>query len=103
MEPTKENILETGYDKDDTQQQRLITVLNELEEEVEKQNSWRHVFVRGALYGLGTVIGATVLLALLGSLIAIAVDTFGFQEIPILGNFIEKTVVEQLDRTRSGN
>jgi hypothetical protein len=103
MEPTQENILETGYDKDDTQQQRLITVLNELEEEVEKQNSWKHVFVRGALYGLGTVIGATVLLALLGSLVAIAVDTFGFQDIPILGNFIEKTVVEQLDRTRSGN
>lgn len=103
MKPSKETILETGYDKSDTQQQRLITVLNELEEEVEKQNSWRHVFVRGALYGLGTVIGATVLLALLGSLIAIAVDTFGFQEIPILGDFIEKTVVEQLDRTRSGN
>jgi Domain of unknown function (DUF5665) len=103
MESTEENILETGYDKDDTQQQRLITVLSELEEEVEKQNSWRRVFIRGTLYGLGTVIGATVLLALLGSAIAIAVETFGIQNIPVLGEFIERTVVEQLDRSRPSN
>jgi hypothetical protein len=98
MKPTPENILETGYDKDDTQQQRLITVLNELEEEVEKQNSWKQVFVRGALYGLGTVIGATILLAILGSLAALAVDTFGIGNIPVLGDFIRTIVIEQINR-----
>ena len=60
----------------------------QLEEEVEKQNSWQRVFMRGALYGLGTVIGATILLALFGSLIAMAVDTFGIGNIPILGDYI---------------
>jgi Domain of unknown function (DUF5665) len=87
------SILETGYDKDETQQQRLITVLNELEE----QNSWQHVFVRGALYGLGTVIGATILLALLGSIIAMAIDTFGIGDIPILGDLIRSIVVKEIE------
>jgi hypothetical protein len=94
----QKSILETGYDKDDTQQQRLITVLNELEDEIEEQNSWKHVFVRGALYGLGTVIGATVLLALLGSIIAITVKSLGIEEVPFFGDFIEKVVIEQLNK-----
>ncbi len=89
-------ITEVGYDKDETQQQRLITVLNELEEEVEKQNSWQHIFVRGAFYGLGTVIGATVLLALLGSLLAMAVDTFGIGDIPILGDLVRDIVTKEI-------
>jgi hypothetical protein len=94
----QKSILETGYDKDETQQQRLITVLNELEDEIEEQNSWKHVFVRGALYGLGTVIGATVLLALLGSIIAITVKSLGIEEVPFFGGFIEKVVIEQLNK-----
>ncbi len=97
MEPKSEPIIEKGYDKDETQQQRLITVLNELEEEVEKQNSWQHIFVRGAFYGLGTVIGATVLLALLGSVIAVTVDTFGIGDIPILGDLIRAIVVKEIE------
>lgn len=90
MKPESEDILEEGYDLHETQQQRLITVLHELEEEVEKQNSWQLVFMRGALYGLGTVIGATILIAILGSVFAIAVDTFGIGDIPIIGDLIQK-------------
>ena len=75
-------------DKDETQQQ-LITVLKELEGEVEKQNSLQQVFIRGAINGLGTVIGATILLALLGSIIAITVDILGMGNIPFLDNLIE--------------
>ncbi len=97
MEQESEPIIEAGYDKEETQQQRLITVLNELEEEVEKQNSWQHVFVRGALYGLGTVIGATILLALFGSLIAMAVDTFGIGNIPILGDYIRDLISKEIE------
>lgn len=99
MEPETNEILEAGYDKDETQQQRLITVLNELEDEVEKQNSWRHVFVRGALYGLGTVIGATILLAVLGSMIAITVETLGIGNVPYLGDFIRNIIVEQINKS----
>ncbi len=96
MQPESENIQEEGYDRDETQQQRLITVLNELEEEVEKQNSWQHVFIRGALYGLGTVIGATVLIAIAGSIIALTVDTLGIKDIPFLDDFIRNTVNEEI-------
>ncbi len=98
MQPESENIQEEGYDRDETQQQRLITVLNELEEEVEKQNSWQHVFIRGALYGLGTVIGATVLIAIAGSIIAIAIDVLGIGEIPFLGDFVRNIVSEQIQK-----
>ena len=92
------DIAENGYDIDNTQQQRLITVLNELEDEVEKQNSLKHVFLRGALQGLGTVIGATVLLAILGSILAVSVSLFGIKDLPFVGKYIEKIVVEQLNR-----
>lgn len=98
MEQTKEEIIETGYDIDETQQQRLITVLGELEEEVEKQNSYSHIFVRGALYGLGTVIGATILLALLGSVVAMVIRTLGIENIPFVGDFVEKIVNEELNQ-----
>jgi hypothetical protein len=98
MKEESKDILDTGYDKSETQQQRLITVLGELEDEVEKQNSWKHVFVRGALYGLGTVIGATLLLAVLGSMIALAVETLGIAEVPYLGDFVRNIIVEQLNK-----
>lgn len=102
MKSEPEEILETGYDKDETQQQRLITVLGELEDEVEKQNSFSHIFVRGALYGLGTVIGATLLIALLGSAAAMVVRTLGIENVPFLGQFVEEAVTEEIE-SRSSN
>ena len=96
MKAESDDIAQEGYDRNATQQQRLITVLNELEEEVEKQNSWQHVFVRGALYGLGTVIGATILIAIAGSIIALTVDTLGIKDVPFLGDFIRNTVNEEI-------
>jgi hypothetical protein len=98
MYEKQQKILEEGYNRTETQQQRLITVLGELEEEVEKQNSWQRVFVRGALYGLGTVIGATVLLALVASIFALTAKSLGITNIPFLGTFIEDIVVEQLQK-----
>jgi hypothetical protein len=97
MKSETEDILETGYDKGETQQQRLITVLGELEDEVEKQNSYSHIFVRGALYGLGTVIGATILIALLGSGVAMMVRVLGIENVPFLGDFLDKMISEELD------
>lgn len=89
-----EKILEEGYDRDDTQQQRLITVLHTLEREIEKQNSFKYAFLRGALYGLGTVIGATILLAFFGGVIAMTVDSLG--NIPVFGELIREIVAEEL-------
>lgn len=97
MADQEEEILDNGYSLDRTQEQRLITVLNDLEEEVEKQNSFKWVFLRGTLQGLGIVIGSTVLITLLVSVIALFVDTFGLEDIPFVGDFIEQTVNQQLE------
>lgn len=97
MKSRAKEILESGYDKSETQQQRLITVLGELEDEVEKQNSYSHIFVRGALYGLGTVIGATLLLAILGSTAAVVIRTLGIENVPFLGNFVERLIDKEME------
>ena len=97
MADKEAEILDNGYSLDRTQEQRLITVLNDLEEEVEKQNSFRWVFLRGTLQGLGIVIGSTVLITLLVRFIALFVDTFGLEDIPFVGDFIEQTVTQQLE------
>lgn len=54
----------------------LIEVLGKLKSEIKRQNSLRYAFVRGMIYGLGTVIGATVLVALFGGIIVAVVNTF---------------------------
>lgn len=59
----------------------LIEVLENLEEQIEKQNSLKSTFIRGAIYGLGTVIGATVLVALFGGMIASAIRIFTNQSL----------------------
>jgi len=46
-------------------QKKLLTVLESLESLTKKQASLRYAFIRGVIYGLGTVIGATVLLSVL--------------------------------------
>ncbi len=47
------------------QRDRLITVLKSLEDLTEKQVSLKFLFLRGIIYGLGTVIGATILISIL--------------------------------------
>lgn len=55
---------------------RLIEILETLETHIQRQNSLKYAFVRGMFYGLGTVIGATVLVALFGGTIVAVVNTF---------------------------
>ncbi len=50
---------------------RLIEVLQDLETHIKRQNSLKYVFIKGLLYGLSTVIGATVLVALIGGILAV--------------------------------
>jgi hypothetical protein len=47
------------------QRERLINVLGDLENLTKRQVSLKFIFVRGIIYGLGTVIGATVLISIL--------------------------------------
>lgn len=61
----KDNRTETLPDISIEQRDRLITVLESLEDLTKKQVSLKSVFIRGALYGLSTVIGATVLISIL--------------------------------------
>jgi len=56
---------------------RLIEVLQTLETEIKRQNSLKYALVKGMVYGLGTVIGATVLVALFGGIIASTIGTLG--------------------------
>lgn len=56
---------------------RLIEVLQSLENHIRRQNSLKYAFLKGMMYGLGTVIGATVLVALFGGVIAATVSTLG--------------------------
>jgi hypothetical protein len=59
-----------------TEQPHLLTVLQSLNTHIERQNSLKFAFVRGMVYGLGTVVGATVLVALLGSAIISILNSF---------------------------
>lgn len=55
---------------------RLIEVLKNLEGHIRRQNSLRYALIRGMIYGLGTVIGATLLVALFGGIIASTTGIF---------------------------
>jgi hypothetical protein len=47
------------------QRDQLIDVLSSLDSLTKKQVSLKFIFLRGIIYGLGTVIGATVLISIL--------------------------------------
>jgi hypothetical protein len=65
-------------ESDQDQRERLISVLGSLEDLTKKQVSIKFIFLKGAVYGLGTVIGATVLISVLSFLF---VQVFGVQVI----------------------
>jgi len=50
------------------QRERLIKVLGGLETLTQKQVSVKFIFLKGVIYGLGTVIGATVLISVVSYL-----------------------------------
>jgi hypothetical protein len=60
----------------DVQRDRLISVLENLEKHITRQNSLKLTFTKGLVYGVGTVIGASVLVALFGGVIAGVINTF---------------------------
>jgi len=60
---------------------RLIEVLQNLESHIKRQNSLKYAFLKGMVYGLGTVIGATVLVAIFGGMIASTINTLVDEQI----------------------
>ena len=56
-------ILPSMEETEQQQRERLIAVLGSLEDLTNKQVSIRFIFLRGIVYGLGTVIGATLLIS----------------------------------------
>ena len=57
---------------DDTEQ--LNKNLEKLNENLEKQVSLKFVILKGAVYGLGTAIGATIVASILFSLFSATID-----------------------------
>lgn len=53
---------------------KLLDVLMGLEHEIKKQNSLKYALVRGIVYGLGTVIGASVLVTVIAGLLQKVTD-----------------------------
>ncbi len=66
---------------------KLLEVLQSLDSHIQRQNSLKYAFVRGMVYGLGTVIGATVLVALLGSVFVSVLNTFS--DVPLGENSLQ--------------
>ena len=56
--------------KVDKSQDKLVSVLKSLENLTKKQVSLKFILLRGAVYGIGTVIGATVLISVASYLFA---------------------------------
>lgn len=56
------------------QRERLISALDSLETLTKKQVSLKFILLKGVIYGLGTIIGATILLTLVSYF---AVSIFG--------------------------
>lgn len=63
------------------QEMRLVNVLYSLESQIQRQNSLKFTLLKGMVYGLGTVLGATVLVALFGSILAGFINSIIGQEV----------------------
>jgi hypothetical protein len=82
----------TEITEEDTQSDRLVTVLESLESLTKKQVSIKFIFLKGTVYGLGTVIGATVLISIVSFFF---VQIFGVQVID--PNAVENLQEQVLD------
>lgn len=81
------------------QYNKLHEVLSELERDIKRQNSLKFAFLKGAVYGLGTVIGATVLLAIVTGIFA---QTFGsLSDVPLIGDYLNLPTEETYPTPKS--
>jgi hypothetical protein len=78
----------------ETHELRLLNVLYALETQMRQQGSLRFAFLRGVVYGFGTVIGATILIALAGGILASTYASLA--ELPIVGQWFLHNNFNQL-------
>lgn len=71
---------------------KVYEVLTEIEDSLSKQNSIGRVFILGLFRGLGTALGATVLLAIVTSLALQFSDTFSVES--LLHYFFDSAVLD---------
>jgi len=71
-----------------SEDENLKDVLIDLRSLIRKQTSFKYAFARGVLYGLGTVIGATVLIGVLTWVLGLAVGDIS--ETPVIGSALEE-------------
>jgi len=63
---------------------------DKLNKNLERQNSFGFTLLKGVFWGVGTVIGASIVAGILIAILHKTINTV--DEIPIVGNFIEKTI-----------
>ncbi len=73
-------------------EKKLVAELEELTEQVAQQNSYGSTLVRGIVLGVGTAVGATLVVGILASLAWYVLDSLGFIQPfqPYLTPFIER-------------
>ena len=76
------------------QRDHIIENLEELNRQIRTQNSIKQTFYKGIIYGIGFVIGSTLLAAAALSLFA----QF-FEDTPIFGDLIERSNIDEKSET----
>lgn len=70
---------------------KLTSVLEEIDIVLKRQNSLRYIFLQGLTRGLGTALGATILVALVTS------ATIYFADSPAIGAFMKSVINSMVD------
>jgi len=70
---------------------KLTAILNQIETELKRQNSFGFIFLRGITRGLGTALGATILVALVTSI------TIHFADTPEIGAFMKSVITSMMN------
>lgn len=68
--------------------------LEELNKRIEKQNSLKFIILRGIVYGVSTVIGASIVAGIVISILSATIDSV--EEVPILNTIVEEIPVEEV-------
>jgi len=71
----------------ETQEEKIVENLEELNENVIKQNSYKGYLVKGMFYGIGFVVGTTILGAIV---LSILYKLFG--NVPLIGEYLPNSL-----------
>lgn len=66
----------------------LAINIKKLDKDIVKTNSFRYVFLKGILWGVGTTLGATMVAAVIITLLSRIISSVNY--IPILKDFVQK-------------